>query len=385
MSRLWNLEIIDTSKTMNKPVAGSTKSTAKPKSFHSSIQSENEKETTTITCSLCSGQHLLYQCKEFSKKTVQERSDFVQSNRLCFNCLAPSHSVRQCRQITSCRKCGRRHHSLLHFDIENRGLRETTTSNTKANNTTNETSQKHQPQNVATETAIISNHSRQDIQSCNVLLATAKVNASYANGYKLVIRALIDQSSQASFVTEETVQLLGLKKTRVDGCVSGIGDGQVKIKHMVKIFIESYRDPSNKLEVQAYVLNQLTSLLPTKQMIKLDWLQIEELADSEYSTPGRIDLLLGADVYCEILLEGIKKSPQGNLIAQKTTLGWIVSGKTSSTSVHERVITMHIQIREDNQLKKFWELEAEPNGIEKKLSKQDKMCEELYDATTQRK
>ncbi|XP_078487768.1 uncharacterized protein LOC144745768 [Ciona intestinalis] len=46
---------------------------------------------------------------------VLERFNIVQGKRLCFNCLAPGHSARFCRNGARCQACNFSHHTLLHI------------------------------------------------------------------------------------------------------------------------------------------------------------------------------------------------------------------------------------------------------------------------------
>ncbi|XP_052746969.1 uncharacterized protein LOC112055315 [Bicyclus anynana] len=236
------------------------------------------------------------------------------------------------------------------------------------------------------ETAVVANFSRGDLKIYNVLLATAVVKASSKNG-SYIIRALLDQGSQASFVSEETVQLLGLKRTIVNGKVSGLGDGQLSVKYAVAMEIKSHHEPENNITINAYVLKSLTSLLPSREVVVPDWLELKNLplADPRFALPGKVDVLLGADVYGEILLSGVKKSPHGNLIAQNTLFGWILSGRVAQRQNTGKVITLHAQVNEDELLKKFWEIENEPNTIERKLTREEQLCEEKYEETTRRR
>ncbi|XP_069358466.1 uncharacterized protein [Maniola hyperantus] len=168
----------------------------------------------------------------------------------------------------------------------------------------------------------------------------------------------------------------------------GIGNGQVKIKHMTSLVIESFHNPQNIIQVNAYVMSSLASLLPTSTIHTPDWLELENLtlADPGFATPGKIDILLGAEVYGEVLLNDMIKHPQGNLIAQNTILGWVISGRAThdTTSARREIASMHIKIREDEFLRKFWDRENEPNSLEKKLTEEELKCEELYEKTTTR-
>nr|XP_034828792.1 uncharacterized protein LOC117986080 [Maniola hyperantus] len=375
-SRFRSLEMMDTGKqSSNRP-------TLKPKSFHAALTNENQP-----ICVLCNGPHFIFSCKEFGQKGVRERQQYVQENGLCFNCLSNTHSVSRCRQIKSCRRCRRRHHSLLHFEKENHE-RNTNNTITKQTEPQREENKQQNSDTTTLENRVVANFARGELHSYNVLLATAIVKSRSKCGTKLVFRTLLDQGSQASFVTEATVQLLGLKREPINGLVSGIGNGQVKIKHMTSLVIESFHNPQNIIQVNAYVMSSLASLLPTSTIHTPDWLELENLtlADPGFATPGKIDILLGADVYGEVLLNDMIKHPQGNLIAQNTILGWVISGRAThdTTSARREIASMHINIREDEFLRKFWDMENEPNSLEKKLTEEELKCEELYEKTTTR-
>ncbi|CAG9138368.1 unnamed protein product [Plutella xylostella] len=347
----------------------------KPKSFYSAVQQNK--------CTMCSGSHNLYQCKQFNHLNPQERSSYVQEQRLCFNCLSPAHSVRGCHQATCCRRCGRRHHTLLHF--ERQGL----TSHHQEPNIENEV--KSATENLAasdSETKIVANFAREKLPEHQVLLATASVNVKSNNGSKHIIRALLDQGSMASFVTEATVQLLGLKRVPASGIVSGLGEGETRIKSMVSINLESRHNPEKTVQVNAFVLKSLTSLLPTTQLTEIAWLKGERipLADPHYNAPGRINILLGAEVYGDIVLSGIIKKADG-LIAQNTMFGWVLSGRVRDTKKGTKLVNMHIgvkTVKEDTFLKQFWEMENEPDSVKKQLTREEELCEERFKSTTKR-
>lgn len=73
-------------------------------------------------CTYCSQNHYICHCKEFTALDVPQRQDFIKKNGICFNCLVKGHSVNACRQSTTCRKCCRRHHTLLHFTNPNKTI-----------------------------------------------------------------------------------------------------------------------------------------------------------------------------------------------------------------------------------------------------------------------
>ncbi|XP_026740756.1 uncharacterized protein LOC113503136 [Trichoplusia ni] len=109
---------------------------------------------------------------------------------------------------------------------------------------------------------------------------------------------------------------------------------------------------------------------------------------SSSTSDNPIVTCLSTDVYGYIVKEGIIKSPSGTLMAQNTTLGWVLSGVVSSdidrSRHHIKNITVHnAQFNEDQLLKKFWEIE-EQTSTKKILSPEEQKCEELYSKTTKR-
>lgn len=385
--RFRTLEMLEPSHTYNNRSStrtsqnnNTTKQNIKQRSFHTSLQEERK----SFTCAMCAGPHALYQCKQFAMQTPEKRSEYVQSKGMCFNCLSTTHAVKNCQISTSCRRCGRRHHTLLHFEKTN-NPGSATAESSSYEKTSTEVVESRKPH----ETKVVA-HFTQKSQQNRVLLATAMVKIKSPTGYSQTVRALIDQGSEASFVSAATAQSLKLKGSTVNGVVSGIGDGQTRIKNMVSFQIESLHNPKFSVPVNAYVLKRLTSFLPSRETAIPNWPDIANLplADPMYGTPGKIDVILGAEVYCEILLEGLlKHSTSNGPVAQNTQLGWILSGKIGndlSAQQDRNIISMHVQLTEDQLLRQFWEIEREPDRVEKRKTREEIRCEEIFEESTYR-
>lgn len=374
-SRFRALEMLNTNKIYQPK---QTFTNVKARTYHAVNNEQKEN-----MCLLCSEPHYLYQCKKFGRQSQEERQRLVQTNGLCYNCLAPGHAVKKCRQATSCRRCGRRHHSLLHFEKPNNVSHTINTKTTSDSTTSNE----ENSINSNNETRVVTAFSKGELQRHNVLLATALVKTKSRSGYNHIIRALLDQGSQASFVSEATAQLLGLKRISVNGLVSGLGNGQTRARHMVSLHVQSCHNPENSIHVNAFVLSTLTSFLPIRNLSITDRQEIDQLqlADVNYGSPGKIDILLGAEVYSQILVDGIIKIPQGP-VAQNTVFGWILSGPVieEESLKRESLISLHLRVREDELLKAFWDIETEPDMLKKRLTKDEQRCEEIYETTTKR-
>ena len=108
------------------------------------------------------------------------------------------------------------------------------------------------------------------------------------------------------------------------------------------------------------------------------------LADSQFFDCRPVDLLLGADLYPEIILGEIRRNVLGTLLAQKTIFGWIITGPVQQPSL--QVYSTRVEFSEEDSLNRnllrFWELEETPKR--KIMSTYDRICEENYLKTTRR-
>jgi len=109
------------------------------------------------------------------------------------------------------------------------------------------------------------------------------------------------------------------------------------------------------------------------------------LADPDPFSSHPIHLLIGADLYGALLLHEIKQGPIGTPTAQRTALGWIISGPTGAVDfvarpVHLVNCTLNPPI--DSLLQKFWEIEE--IHVEPQLSEEDQRCEQHFVETHKR-
>lgn len=348
----------------------------------------------SVVCAFCSSaDHKITSCPKFGKESNDARRSFAQEHNLCFVCLYNNHSAKHCKNTLKCQVCKRRHHSLLHptgvsgsdmGEGSNRAHEETSSLMKEDNKTSN------------VESAAQAEGSSKPLVSClstgdgrkTVLLTTALIEAKSKNGSYRVVRALLDQGSQGSFVTESVVQYLGLNKTPSRQTVIGVGgEKSATAKSTVTLKMRSRIDPTVKITVNAFVLKSVTALLPATKVTRVEWVDLadDDLADPEYDRPNKIDVLLGAEVYSQVIQEGIKRNVSGTYLAQNSTLGWILSGtfELDHSNYPAHITVMHLSLDPDELLRKFWELEAEPSR-KKTLTEEENNCEKLYADTTER-
>ncbi|CAH4020416.1 unnamed protein product [Pieris brassicae] len=211
-----------------------------------------------------------------------------------------------------------------------------------------------------------------------VLLATAKIKVLGVNGKPYLMRALIDQGSQISIISEKAAQLLKLKREGCNGVISGVGENTQRIKGQVTLTCTSIHT-NYTLKTRVFIMNNLVHKLPNNSFNMPSWPYIKdiELADPEFNRSSQVDILFGADVYAQIMMSGILRGENlSQPIAQQTRFGWILCGKLKSYQCN-------IILNNTEDLQKFWEIEdiEESPSV---VSSEDQYCLELYKKTTLR-
>jgi hypothetical protein len=81
------------------------------------------------------------------------------------------------------------------------------------------------------------------------------------------------------------------------------------------------------------VLPNITSNSPATKLDTTSWKLPNDilLADENFDKPSAINLLIGADLFYEILLSN-RRTRKGYPVLQETVLGWIVSGETPAVN-----------------------------------------------------
>ncbi|KAJ8935571.1 hypothetical protein NQ318_001565 [Aromia moschata] len=196
--------------------------------------------------SVCEKDHIIYRCPVLKAKSPVDRFKVVKEKRLCINCLRP-HQVKNCSSTSTCRTCHKNHHTLLHFDRfsgSSGAINETSDSGNTA------------PAEIVVPTvnALASSLSRQV-----ALLSTALVDVHDSQGHPHTLRVLIDNGSEASFIT-------------------------------------------------FYSWDHINNL---------------KLADPNFYISRHVDLLLGADVYAQLIRPGLVLAPSPRCpSAFNTIFGW---------------------------------------------------------------
>ncbi|KAK3742404.1 hypothetical protein QZH41_008056 [Actinostola sp. cb2023] len=73
--------------------------------------------------------HTLSECKAFDAKTMEEKTEWILKERLCFRCCETGHVAKECKVEVTCTKCGSdRHPAFLHKEKNEEELKSNCTS-----------------------------------------------------------------------------------------------------------------------------------------------------------------------------------------------------------------------------------------------------------------
>ena len=113
--------------------------------------------------------------------------------------------------------------------------------------------------------------------------------------------------------------------------VSRIGSASTQTaRSEASVLISPRIDSIKRWKLQALVLPQLTDYQSPPEMVyhDLSFVSRLQLADPQLSSREHIEMVLGVDAYTKIILSDLRKTPDEQITAQVTALGWIVTGSS---------------------------------------------------------
>ncbi|KAL0840844.1 hypothetical protein ABMA28_014649 [Loxostege sticticalis] len=282
------------------------------------IQNSNNSSSNNASklCRKCQGDHTLDNCPQFLALSPEARFKEMPAFKVCFNCFRTGHFANTCKR-PGCKMCKRRHNTLVHVAELKPATSNRNDLPSKPVNATSSSSTLHVPvstadNNVSLSANIASSHS--DVPSREVLLSTALVKLCDSNNREHIVRAVLDCGSTSCLMTENR-SILG-----INNVTSHVGKTcRVNLKSL---------DDSFNTDVNCCVLPSITSNVPSRE-INISNFQIPSnicLADPMFYKPSEVDLLIGANLFWDLL--GSQQIRLGNKkpVLHETKLGWIISG-----------------------------------------------------------
>ncbi|KAJ8952815.1 hypothetical protein NQ318_008136, partial [Aromia moschata] len=234
-----------------------------------------------------------------SKVCLSEEDKYGKAKelKLCLNCLKGGHFVQKCRQKSLCNKCNRKHNSLLHYEV---GQVE------------------EHLEDVDSSQVALSSFAP---SSAMVHLSTVSLQVFDKFGKPHTVKAILDSGSQSSYISSNLANLLQLKRTHLDFKVVGLNLATTKIEGRCQVKVQPHHTGFNTI-ISCLVIPEITGKLP-EFSFDISGLAIPKhirLADPSFNKCSKINMLLGADCFWDLLCAAQIKLGVNKPVLQKQSL-----------------------------------------------------------------
>lgn len=177
-----------------------------------------------------------------------------------------------------------------------------------------------------------------------------------------------------------------MTQKKASAVVSGLeGERVSTVSHLASFSLGARGDSTPRVPAPAYVMRRITDYTPPvfDSVTFPNWGKIE-LADPSLNPAKQIDLLIGADLFPKILLDGVKTNSSANFVAQKTIFGWIISSTLNQNNETKTISVNHASVPDklNDSIQRFWEIENVPKTTF--LTESEQACEAHFVSTVTR-
>ncbi|GFV49633.1 DUF1758 domain-containing protein [Trichonephila clavipes] len=173
-----------------------------------------------------------------------------------------------------------------------------------------------------------------DVTSCisdvspdvQILLCPALVQVRDIWGNYQTCRCLLDSGSQASLITNECIERLGLRKEKANVRISCLDASDTRLNGLAEIQFTSHFSSQNSFHASVYVINKIVGMIPHHDLNSSmrELFGDISLADSAFYKSGPIDVLLGVDLTLPLLKGQTLSLGKDKPFSIRSELGWII-------------------------------------------------------------
>ncbi|KAL1404790.1 hypothetical protein pipiens_005226, partial [Culex pipiens pipiens] len=336
------------------------------------VSATRDEEKRNFGCFNCTGSHYINECRSFLALPVKQRFQRVKDLKLCINCFSNRHIVANCKSGT-CKSCGQRNNTLLHFDPKIPG--EGTSSQSSASSVrpraiqnkpeqdrdrvglcalTSPDAVREQPAPgpearlvdpaldskktsgpaASEDRSVEPKSSPKKVQlistSGQALLHTAIVYVQGSNGEVQECRAVLDSCAMTSFMTTACAQRLRLKTFPASVSIVGFGGAGHGITEaaVAHVFSKPSVIEHQEVVVEFLVAPCIVNRLPLRSFDISSWIIPEwiDLADPHFNQPEKIDILFGIVEWDKMMLSQTYKLGDELPTLRRTIFGWVAGG-----------------------------------------------------------
>ena len=288
-----------------------------------------------MKCLFCDKKHKSEKCRIITE--IQVRKNILKKKKICFVCLKPHHVSKDCKSKILCYNCKKRHHAAV--------------------------CSRENPEGDANLTTVANSQG-------DVLLQTAKVQVkNQLTGQMLHARVLFDSCSQLSYAT----YLVSTKQKEISIQAFGKINSRDTLDHVDLVILSTDK---KEIPISCFVkviCSPITSQNLSFAKREYAHLRNINLADSNIDNKNlNIDILIGADFYWDIVLDGFVRG-NGGPVAINTKVGFVLSGpltnscnKNKNNSVmltHVMKVQAEIIAENDSIVNDFSKVWSEENNL----------------------
>ncbi|XP_055590823.1 uncharacterized protein LOC129742906 [Uranotaenia lowii] len=247
-------------------------------------------------CVFCGNSfHPASTCSKFRAMSVPQRFEVVKMKRLCINCLGSGHFADRCSK-GPCRECNRKHHSMLHKSFNSFSSQSSVSQNQSTVN-----SQSFHNENLPGPSGQGHEHNsiRQNQQS-QPSHTNLQAQENSTNSYPIIQTRI--RHTQPQHTTDNSFTFNAAPRP---DCAK-------------------YRSPRVLMSTAVVRVEDRFGCKIPHDLV---------LADPEFWSPGPIDMIIGAEYFCDLLRSGKCKVSNDGPTLQETEFGWVVSGRVPDSSV----------------------------------------------------
>lgn len=255
-----------------------------------------------IGCPICQVKHRLESCRRFQDMIHEDRLSLLRRERRCFKCLQPGHVASKCYTDVHCEEvgCGRRHHTLLHF---NRTKSPSASIKVNSTKTARSSYMGFVPVRIVGPTGIMETY------------------------------AFLDSGSDTTLLSSEVATKVGISGPTTSIAISSFQGTTIKRSNSVKFLIRPLQAEYDVRIDQAYVVERLPvarASVPSEETV-CQWPHLKSVRLSRIRN-DKVGVLLGTNVpevhWVQKQTIGTKTQPYASL----TVLGWVLFGPSSESN-----------------------------------------------------
>ena len=294
-----------------------------------------------VTCVKLLKNHDLEQCKAYLSKSVDERSKYLSTKKLCYGCLKPiskTHTTRSCNQRRTCKVCSEKNPTSLHgFKLKkktNQAVNDTPDQSGTSQDGVLKSNVTVCDENIACAST---KFSAQVISMCVVPVVIKHKDSTK----EIITHAILDSCSQGTFIVEDLGNPL-----EIDGIDTSVVVKPLNCQSQLKSKLVNGLAVSNPIDKKFWI--KLPHCYARKEL-PVDPEEIPTASETVQNPAVHAGVLIGANCLSALEPTEFIRSEAGGPYAYKTKLGWCIVGPIAKgNSGKETMTCSRIAVKEIN-------------------------------------